>query len=116
MVHIKTHLLGRLYKKHEEFRRFIRAILALPFLPDEEIEPTFNQLLLLPLHVSPSQTARIDVLKRYLTRNWIKHTHSTELSVHHAEVSTNNGAERHHKKLKAYINHCIQESGHSLVV
>ena len=62
MDHIKTHLLGRLYKNHEEFRRFIRAILALPLLPAEEIEPTFNQFMLLPLHVSPSQTARIDVL------------------------------------------------------
>ena len=101
--HIKTHLLGRLYKNHEEFRRFIRAILALPLLPAEEIEPTLNQLMLLPLHVSPSQTARIDVLNRYLTRNWIKHTQSTELSVHHAEVSTNNGAESYHKKLKACI-------------
>ena len=104
MDHIKTHhLLGRLYKNHEEFRRFIRAILALPLLPAEEIEPTFSQLMLLPLHVSPSQTARIDVLKRYLTRTWIKHTQSTELFVHHAEVSTNNGAESYHKKLKAYI-------------
>ena len=96
------HLLGLLYKNHEEFRRFIWAILALP-LPAEEMEPTLNQLMLLPLHASPSQIARINVLKRYLTRNWIKHTQSIELSVHHAEVSTNNGVESYHKKLKTYI-------------
>ena len=80
--------------------RFIRAILALPLLPAEEIEPTFTQPMLLPLYVSQSQTATIDVLKRYLTRNWIKQTQSIELSVHYAEVCTNNGAESYHKKLK----------------
>ena len=52
--YIKTHLIGRTYKNHEEFRRFIRAILALLLLPAEEIEPTFNQLMLLHLHVSSS--------------------------------------------------------------
>ena len=64
--HIKTHKLGPLYKTHNEFRQFIKAILALPLLPPEEIEPTFNQLILLPLHVSTAQTSRIDLLKRYL--------------------------------------------------
>lgn len=54
--HIKTHKLERLYKNNADFRQFIRAILALPLLPAEEIEPTYNQLNLLPLHVSPTQT------------------------------------------------------------
>ena len=101
--HIKTHKLGRLYKTHDEFRQFIKAILALPLLPPEEIEPTFNQLILLSLHVSTAQTSRIDLLKRYLKRTWIKNTSSIELSVYHAETTTNNGAESYHKKVKTYI-------------
>ena len=101
--HIKTHKLGRLYKNNADFRQFIRAILALPLLPAEEIEPTYNQLNLLPLHVSPAQTLRIDVLKMYLMRNWIRKTSPNELSVYMSEVTTNNGAESYHKKNKAYI-------------
>ena len=74
--HIKRHKLGRLYKTDDEFRQFINAILALPLLPPEEIEPTFNQVILLPLHVSTAQTSRIDLLKRYLKITWIKNTSS----------------------------------------
>ena len=52
--HIKSHKLSRLYNTHEEFHQFLKAILALPLLPAEEIGPTFNQLILLPLVLSPS--------------------------------------------------------------
>ena len=98
--HIRTHKLGRIYKTHDEFCKFIKAILAQPLLPPEEIEPTFNQPILLPLHVSTAQTSRIDLLKRYLKRTWIKNTSSIKLYVYHAETTTNNGAESYHKKLK----------------
>ena len=80
-----------------------KAILALPLLPSEEIEPTFNQLILLPLVVSTSQASRISELKRYLSKNWIKNTSSCELSVYTSPVNTNNGAESYDKKIKAYI-------------
>ena len=37
--HIITHQLGCLYKNNADFRRLIGAILALPLLPAEEIDP-----------------------------------------------------------------------------
>ena len=101
--HIKTHKLRRLYNAHQEFRKVLKAILALPLLPSEEIEPTFNQLILLPLVVSTSQASRISELKRYLSKSWLKNTPSCELSVYTSPVNTNNGAESYHKKIKAYI-------------
>lgn len=62
----------------------------------------FQSAILLTRHLSPIQTSRIDVLKRYLTRIWIKTTSPIELSVHNSKVSTNDSAEIL-KKLKAYV-------------
>ena len=101
--HVKTHKLGRLYKTHVNFRQFIKAILALPLLPAEDIETTFAQLNLIPLHLSPAQTLQIEGLKIYLYINWIRNTPANELSVYLAKVNINNGAESYHKKIKAYI-------------
>ena len=38
----------------------MKAILALPLLPAEDIETTFDQLNLIPLHLSPAQTLQIE--------------------------------------------------------
>ena len=54
--HIKTHKLGHLYKNNADLPHFIRAILALPLLPAEEIEPTYYQQILLPIKVETAST------------------------------------------------------------
>ena len=107
--YIKLHKLSRLYNTHEDFHQFIKTILALPLLPAEERGLAFNQLILLPLVISPSQASRINEFKIYLSRNWIKKHHHVSFLFIHLPVNTNNGAESYHKKLKAYIKIRIQE-------
>ena len=75
--------------------------MAIPFLPASLISPTF-QLIQLP-DLPPTESMKLEKLVKYFKRRWLRQITSEELSIHEAKVTTNNGAESHHAKLKSII-------------
>ena len=52
---------------------------------------------------------RLEKLKKYFKKHWINQISPEELSIHDINVSTNNGAESYHSKLKSKmrLNHLL---------
>ena len=55
------------------------------------------------LNLSDNQVVDFGKLKRYIQRRWIYQVSSEELSIWHHGISTNNGAESYHGRLKSLI-------------
>ena len=45
----------------------------------------------------------VGILKKYIKKYWLTHISPEELSIFELSISTNNGAESYHSKLKARI-------------
>ena len=75
--------------------------MAIPFLPAPLIIPTFSliEFPVLPIEDMP----RLEELKKYFKKRWINQISPEELSIHDINVSTNNGAESYHSKLKSKV-------------
>ena len=97
----KTQKLGlsQSFKNNVHVAKFIRQLMAIPFLPAPLIAPTFTliEFPVLPIEDMP----RLEKLKKYFKKRWINQISPEELSIHDINVSTNNGAESYHSKLKS---------------
>ena len=91
------------YAHNAAFHTFLRHIMALPFLPPDTIQPVFNEITVPGLNLTDQQFVNFAKLKRYIQRRWINRVSSQELSIWNHRISTNNGAESYHGRLKSII-------------
>ena len=98
---IKKTGLYKLYKTNQVFRQWIRKLMALPLLPEEEIHGVYISLNQPIFQIDDSTKELITKFRMYLNRTWI--TGNINLSVFYYENTTNNGVESYHKSLKSYI-------------
>lgn len=82
------------YINHRPTQDFIRQIMALPFLPGEHVEPTFNHL------QSRAPAGPILELMSYVKETWITGLWSpNEWTVFGQSIRTNNDLEGYHRRL-----------------
>ena len=95
----KTPKLGQShgFKNNPEITRFIRQLMAIPFLHASLIYPTFT-LISTPI-LENEETEKLTKLKNYVRK------------VYNLNIATNNGSKSYHSKLKARIQIDIQEYG-----
>ena len=89
-----------IYRTNSEFTKWLRYIVALPLLPQNEISPTFCFLRdqIIP-DLSQSQESNIRQFENYINKQWV--LRKKNLSVFETPNETNNGAETYHKSLKS---------------
>ena len=75
--------------------------MALPFLPSSIIRQTYA--LLKKPEFLLNESFKLNKLLKYFKKRWLNHIDSEELSTYNSDVTTNNGAESYHAKLKAII-------------
>ena len=93
--------LGKLYLTNKVFKRWVHQLMALPFLTEEEISPTFIVIHLELVGVTDLELELVSSFKKYFIKTWIDGSQS--LSIFYNEVTTNNGAESYHNTRKSYI-------------
>ena len=102
-LHDKIRKLGpnKLYLTNKILKKWVCQLMALPFLTEEEIHPTFVGIHLELLVVTDLELELVSSFKNYFIKQWIDGSQS--LSIFYNEVTTNNGAECYHNTLKSYI-------------
>ena len=96
----KTQKLGltQSFKENVQVSKFIRLLMAIPFLPAALIIPTYS---LIETPALPAdQMSKLEKLKNYSKKRWLNQRPAEELSVNEINIATNNGAESYHSKLK----------------
>ena len=88
-------------KNNPEITRFIRQLMAIPFLPAPLIYPTYTMISTPTLE--NEETEKLTKLKNYVRKHWLVKKTSEQLSVYNLNIATNNGAKSYHSKLKARI-------------
>ena len=77
--------------RNHDFSMWIRKIMALPFLPGEEIASVYYYLEITSLGINEAERELISKLRKYFLRTWlIGYEH---ISVFIYQDATNNGAE-----------------------
>ena len=94
------------FHNHPETAKFVRNLMAIPFLPASLIRPTyaFLQVPFLP----NLESDKMEQLRKYFKKRWITQVDPEELSIYEAEVTTNNAAESY-AKLKSSLKLHIRE-------
>ena len=95
--------LATIYHNNDQFKRLVRAMMALPFLPASSIFDTFNLIESQSLTLNQDSTNKFRLLKVYIRNQWMIRTPANELSIYTSIQTTNNGAEIYHGKLKSEI-------------
>ena len=86
------------FKENVQVSKFIRLLMAIPFLPAGLIIPTYS---LIETPALPAdQMSKLEKLKNYFKKRWLNQRPAEELSVNEINIATNNGAESYHSKLK----------------
>ena len=93
--------LGKLYQVNKEFKNWIHLLMSLPFLPEEEIRPTYLAIHLPFIGLTESELQMCATFKSNFSKVWIEA--SVGISVFYYEFNTNNGAESYHNCLNSYI-------------
>ena len=81
--------LGKLYQVNKEFKNWIHLLMSLPFLPEEEIRPTYLAIHLPLIGLTESELQICATFKSYFSKVWIEA--SISISVFYYEFNTNNG-------------------------
>ena len=99
----KTHKIGLVqnFREIPDLAQYIRQLMALPFLPSSIIRQTYA-LLKRPEFLL-NESFKLNKLLKYFKKRWLNQIDSEELSTYNSDVTTNNGAESYHAKLKAII-------------
>ena len=99
----KTQKLGlsQSFRNSHVVAKFIRQLMAIPFLPAPLITPTYS-FLQLPTLESP-EMIKLEKLKKYFQKRWLTQVTPEELSIFDINITTNNAAESYHSKLKSII-------------
>ena len=72
--------------------------MAIPFLPSDLIQETYDLLKSPDLPVA--NKIQLENFKKYFRKRWLGQTSAEELSIVESDITTNNGAESYHVKLK----------------
>ena len=88
------------YSQRNSIYNYIRQLLALPFLPQNHIPPTFQQL------YERANTDQLQRLVAYIDRQWMNHAIFDVPSwcIFGCTVRTNNDVEGKHKIILCFIN------------
>ena len=89
------------FADNSDVTAYIKRLMTIPFLPAPLIIPTFN-LLLLP-NIKNTEKIKLEKLKKYIEKHWMRQITPQELSIHEINIATNSGAESYHSKLKSII-------------
>ncbi|KAI6657091.1 hypothetical protein LOD99_15877 [Oopsacas minuta] len=96
----KLHLTSS-YTKNSEFNGWVRSVMVLPMLPEEEILPVYRLLSGVTLqNMNDHEIINLQRLKSYIKREWINRN---DLSISHSIQTTNNCSEVYHRGLKSLI-------------
>ena len=74
--------------------------MAIPFLPSNQIQPTYN-ILHPPITFPEIEKHKLRKFVNYFSKRWLNQVNLEELSIFDTISNTNNGAESYHAKLKA---------------
>jgi hypothetical protein len=87
--HVQDGGLVTTYRQHQTMYRYIKQLMALPFLPAGHITPTFNALTI------RANTPALQQLVQYMERQWINNQlHPVQSwSVYKQQIRTNNDVE-----------------------
>ena len=90
------------YKRNSNLNNWIRLMMSLPLLPQDDILPVFQTLVgdTFSLDLKPTEENPLIQLITYMKKEWIKRN---DLSVYHAIQKINNCCESYHKELKSII-------------
>ena len=102
-IWLKTQKLGlsESFKSNPEVTKYIRQLMAIPFLPPPLLSPTFNFLQMPSLEIP--EMLNLEKLKKYFRKRWLNQISPEELSIFDITISTNNSAESYHSKLKGIV-------------
>ncbi|KAI6651184.1 hypothetical protein LOD99_5535 [Oopsacas minuta] len=96
----KLHLTSS-YTKNSELNGWIRSIMVLPMLPEEDILPVYRLLSEVILqNTNDHEINNLQRLKSYIKREWIN---KNDLSISYSIQITNNCFEVYHRGLKSLI-------------
>ena len=102
-IHDKVQKIGlaKLYKTNKSFKKWVHELMALPFLPEEDITSTYFAIKKSFVDLTPTEMELVKSLENYFYKTWIDGNES--MSVFYYQFSTNNNAESYHKSLKSNI-------------
>ena len=85
----KVQKLGLTQSFHDniEITKFVKQLMAIPFLPASLISPTY--LFIQAPDLSAKESMKMDKLVKYFKRRWLLQTTSEELSIYEAKATTN---------------------------
>ena len=89
------------FTENQEFATYVRCLMAIPFLPSDLIQETYNNLKSPDLPVA--NRIHLENLKKYFRMRWLNQISAEELSIFESDITTSNGAESYHAKLKGRI-------------
>ena len=93
--------LCKLSKLNKTLKKWVHHLMSLPFLPEEDIRPTYLASHMPLVGLTPAELELVSSLKKYFAKTWLDGNES--LSVFYYNFSTNNGAESYHKSVKSKI-------------
>ena len=73
--------IANLYHSNGEFRKLVRALMNLPFLPVESILPVSNLIYASSLNIVGETITDIRNFLSYIGKQWIRRTPANELSI-----------------------------------
>ena len=92
-----------LYKNNQEFKIFLKKLMATPYLPANQIRDIALTLFDQPIHVNSHTRTNIRKFRQYFFRYWLNTVTPEKFSVHDFAYGTNNFSESFHARLKARI-------------
>ena len=93
--------LTKVYKENESFRNWVRKLMALVLLPAESIAPTYEMLASEPVQtLTLCEKHKLENLKTYYKKYWLKQVGSQKLSVFGLRRKTNNDLEIYNRWIK----------------
>ena len=103
-IWIKVQKLGlsESFRNNPEVRKYVRQLMAIPFLPAALIIPTYR-FLHLPSPKNPDTLNKLEKPNKYFLKRWLTQIKPEELSLSDITISTNNSAESYHSKLKSIV-------------
>ncbi len=95
--------LSKLYQSNADYKKYVKKLMSLPYLPSAEISPAADQLFASTFEVSQHLQSQNKKLTKYIRRFWLGTITPDKLSVFDLPRGTNNDLESFHAQLKARI-------------
>ncbi len=95
--------LAKTYTENAAFKKYVKEVMSLPYLPSEHITTTMESLFLQQLELSDHENMQNRKFQKYVKKYWIRTISPEKLSVFHLSRGTNNDHESFHSRLKSRI-------------